>query len=131
MSTILRYFLLLAIAGYFWMIIRLLRREKFLLKYGILWLVSGLVMLVLSVFPNLLMGFTKLLGVQVASNGLFAISIFLMIMMLVFLTSVVTELTVRIKEIAQKDAIVEKRLRDLEEIKKDDDRKGHSDRNNE
>lgn len=119
MSTMLRYFLILAITGYFWLIVHLLRREKFLLKYGILWLVSGLSMLVILVYPNLLIEFTQFLGVQIASNGLFALSIFLVIMMLVFLTSVVTELSDRIKEMAQKAAMVEKRLRDLEEIKKD------------
>lgn len=74
-------------------------------------------MLVMTVFPNLMIRFTKFLEIEVASNGLFAISIFLVIMMLVFLTSVATELTERIKKMAQKTAIIEKRLRDLEERK--------------
>lgn len=118
MSEMLRYFLMTAIIGYFWLIIHLLRREKFLLRYGILWLISGLIMLVLCVFPDLLIDFTQHLGVQIASNGLFAMCIFLVIMMLVFLTAVVTELTSRIKKMAQKTAIMEKRIRDLEEVKK-------------
>ncbi len=118
MSIMLRYFLMIAILGYFWLIIHLLRREKFLLRYGILWLISGLIMLVLCMFPNLLINFTQHLGVEIASNGLFAICIFLVIMMLVFLTAVMTELTSRIKKMAQKTAMIEKRLRDLEEIGK-------------
>lgn len=118
MSVILRYFLIVAVLGYFWLIIHLLRREKFLLRYGILWLFSGLIMLILCVFPDLLINFTKYLGIEIASNGLFAMCIFLVIMMLVFLTAVMTELTSRIKKMAQKTAIIEKRLRDIEEIEK-------------
>lgn len=117
MSTMLRYFSMLAVTGYFCLIIHLLKREKFLLRYGILWLMSGLIMLLIVIFPSLLFYFTEFLGIRVASNALFAICIFLVIMMLVFLTTVVTELTDRIKKMAQKTAIIEKRMQDLEEIK--------------
>lgn len=72
-------------------------------------------MLIIAVFPDLMNCFTNILGIQVASNGIFALSIFLVIVMLVFLTAVVTELTYRVKEMAQKTAIIEKRLRDMED----------------
>jgi len=118
-SHLLQGFLLAAIAVYFIMVFQLIRREKFLLRYGILWLLCGLVMLIFAIFPDLLIRFTGFLGVKVASNGLFAMSIFLVVVMLVFLTVVVTELTIRIRKMAQKTAIMEKRLRDMEEAKID------------
>lgn len=114
MSSMLRGFFFGAVLLYFVLVIYLLRREKFLLKYGILWLFSGCIMLLFAVFPSLLIYITGFLGVQVASNGIFAISVFLIFVMLLFLTAVVTELTSRIREIAQKTAIMEKRLRDME-----------------
>ena len=76
-------------------------------------------MLIFAIFPDLLICFTGFLGIKVASNGIFAMSIFLMIVMLVFLTVVVTELTIRIRKMAQKTAIMEKRLRDMEETRKE------------
>lgn len=118
MSPMLRCLLMIVMIAYFGLIIHLLRREKFLLRYGILWLLSGMVMLIVVIFPDLLVAFTDILGIEIASNGLFAVSIFLVIMMLVFLTAVVTELTSRIKKMAQKTAIMEKRLRDLEDFKR-------------
>lgn len=77
-------------------------------------------MLIVILFPGLLTHITRFLGIEVASNGLFVMCIFFIIILLVFLTSVVSELTGRINKLAQKDAIVEKRLRDLEKAKEDD-----------
>ncbi len=115
MSGTLNCFIIICMSVYFIFIVHLLRREKFLLKYGILWIICGLVMSVFAVFPDMLARLTGFLGVKIASNGLFAISIFLIIVMLVFLTVVVTDFTIRIRKMAQKTAILEKRLRVLED----------------
>ncbi len=115
MSGTLNCFIIICMSVYFIFIVHLLRREKFLLKYGILWIFCGLVMSVFAVFPDMLARLTGFLGVKIASNGLFAISIFLIIVMLVFLTVVVTDFTIRIRKMAQKTAILEKRLRVLED----------------
>ncbi len=119
MSGTLNCFIIICMSVYFIFIVHLLRREKFLLKYGILWIICGLVMSVFAVFPDMLARLTGFLGVKIASNGLFAISIFLIIVMLVFLTVVVTDFTIRIRKMAQKTAILEKRLRVLEDRGKD------------
>lgn len=119
MSGTLNCFIIICMSVYFIFIVHLLRREKFLLKYGILWIFCGLVMSVFAVFPDILARLTGFLGVKIASNGLFAISIFLIIVMLVFLTVVVTDFTIRIRKMAQKTAILEKRLRVLEDRGKD------------
>jgi len=118
-SGTLNCFIIICMSVYFIFIVHLLRREKFLLKYGILWIICGLVMSVFAVFPDMLARLTGFLGVKIASNGLFAISIFLIIVMLVFLTVVVTDFTIRIRKMAQKTAILEKRLRVLEDRGKD------------
>ncbi|GAA4485319.1 hypothetical protein GCM10023171_19540 [Microbacterium panaciterrae] len=50
-----------------WMLLSHRLREK----YAVLWLVIGVAMLVLTIFPELLYGLSQLLGVQVPSNLLF------------------------------------------------------------
>lgn len=115
MSALLLRFAFFVILAYFLLIVYLIKKKKFLLRYGILWLMSGLVMLVFILFPNILHMVTGIFGIELASNGIFAMCIFLVIMILVFLTVIVTDFANRIKKLAQRAAILEKRLGDLEE----------------
>ena len=60
-------------------ILILLLRRKLREKYAVLWLIIGLATLLLAVFPGMLVWLAGLLGVQVASNLLFAMSLALLI----------------------------------------------------
>lgn len=48
-------------------------------KYAALWILIGLAMLVLGLFPQLLLGVTSLLGVALPANLLFAMAILLLL----------------------------------------------------
>lgn len=58
-----------------WMLLSHRLREK----YAILWLVIGIAMLVLTIFPDLLFWLSEVLGVQVPSNLLFVAALALLI----------------------------------------------------
>lgn len=73
-------------------ILDLLRRKKLREKYAVLWLIVGLLVLVLALFPGLLVWAATLLGVQVPSNLLFAIT-------MVFAVGVLLHLSVEISEV--------------------------------
>ncbi|BCW67718.1 hypothetical protein NicSoilB4_24810 [Arthrobacter sp. NicSoilB4] len=60
-------------------VLELVRRKVFREKYAALWLVIGASALVLAGWPDLLAGVSKLLGIQVASNLLFALCIVLLL----------------------------------------------------
>lgn len=60
-------------------ILILLLRRKLREKYAVLWLIIGLATLLLAVFPGMLVWLAGALGVQVASNLLFAMSLALLI----------------------------------------------------
>lgn len=68
-------FALVVLAVIVWMLLSHRLREK----YAILWLVVGLGMLVLTLFPALLEGLSDLLGVQVPTNLLFVLALALLI----------------------------------------------------
>lgn len=60
-------------------VLELVRRKIFREKYAALWLIIGASALVLAGWPGLLPSVSKLLGVQVASNLLFALCIVLLL----------------------------------------------------
>lgn len=60
-------------------VLELVRRKIFREKYAALWLIIGASALILAGFPDLLAGVSKLVGVQVASNLLFALCIVLLL----------------------------------------------------
>ena len=72
-------------------------------------------MLVFSVFPQLLNGITGLLGIELQSNALFAMLFFCVLIILVSLTSIISKQNESIKRLIQYTAVLEKRLRSIEE----------------
>lgn len=71
-------------------------------------------MLLLSLFPQILHAFAQIVGIYDATNALFATVLFCGIIIMVSLTSIVSKLNERIKQLAQYVALLEKRLRDVE-----------------
>ncbi|WP_270409589.1 DUF2304 domain-containing protein [Microbacterium maritypicum] len=58
-----------------WMLLSHRLREK----YAILWLIIGVAMLVLTIFPGLLTGLADVLGVEIPANLLFVLALALLI----------------------------------------------------
>ena len=115
MSTSLRIFALVLIAIYFVIIVSLLKRKKFALKYSLLWFLAGILMLIVVIWTDVLVWGADLLGIEVASNGLFGICILLEIMIMISITSVISDLTNRLTSMIQNMALMERRIRILEE----------------
>lgn len=115
MSTSLRIFALVLIAIYFVIIVSLLKRKKFALKYSLLWFLAGILMLIVVIWTDVLVWGADLLGIEVASNGLFGICILLEIMIMISITSVISDLTNRLTSMVQNMALMERRIRILEE----------------
>lgn len=63
------------IAWVLWMLLTRRLREK----YAVLWLLLGVLLLILGLFPGLLDGATKMLGVQLPVNLLFAAAIIVLL----------------------------------------------------
>ena len=115
MSTTLQLFMICAEVLYFVLIFTFLKKKTLSLKYTFLWLFAGLVMVIFTIFPMLFVNLIKLCGVTSIMNGLFALCIFFIIIILMSLTSIVSKQTDRIRTLTQENAILEKRLRELEE----------------
>lgn len=114
MTPTLRVTLILAIIVYFVIILKLLKDKALSLKYSLLWLFSGAVMLIMIAFPHLLNLCAELVGIQSNMNALFIFFIAFILIILMSLTSIATRLNRKLRIVIQETAIMEKRIRDLE-----------------
>lgn len=108
--------MLTAVGLYFLMVFLLLKRKSLNLKYTLLWLFSGVVMLVLAAFPRLLDWFAALVGVYDPTNALFAFMFFCVIVILMSLTAIVSKLNEKSTRVIQNMALMERRIRELEKV---------------
>ncbi len=111
--------LLIAVVLYFIVILYFLKKKALELKYTLIWLLAGVVMLVLIAFPQLMTIAVSLLGIQSNMNGLYIALISFIIMILMTLTSIVSRLAYKAKVLTQEVALLEKRIRDLEIVNKE------------
>ncbi len=110
----LKVVLLLAIVIFFFIVLMLLKQRRLSLKYSLLWLLTGVVMLVLVAFPQLLFLIARLTGIQSVMNTLYMMLLAFVLILLMMLTSIVSKQTERIRDLTQNNALLEKRVRELE-----------------
>ena len=94
-------------------IVTLLLRRQLREKYATLWLVIGLAILVLSVFPGLLIWMSQLLGVEVPSNLIFALSIVLLVGVTLHLSWELSQAEDEVRRVAEDVAILRADFDDL------------------
>jgi hypothetical protein len=111
----LRITLIAAVVCYFIIILYFLKQRALNLKYTLLWLLAGVVMGILVIVPELLTAIIHLFGIQDNMNGLFIFCIGFIIMILLSLTSIASRLNRKVRTLTQELAILDKRVRELEE----------------
>lgn len=113
----LRITLSIAVICYFIIILYYLKRRMLELKYTLVWLAAGLVMGIMIYFPEILVRFVRILGIESNMNGLYILCIAFIIMILMTLTSIVSRQQLKIRTLIQEMSMLEKRIRELEEQK--------------
>lgn len=111
----LRVTLSVAVICYFILILYYLKKRMLELKYTLLWLVAGIVMGVMIFFPEILVGFVRMLGIESNMNGLYVLCIAFIIAILMTLTSIVSRQALKIRTLIQEISMLEKRIRELED----------------
>ncbi len=92
----------------------LLKRKRLALRYTLLWLLTAVVLLIFVIFPELLVGVSRLLGIQTTMNTLYILLIGFLIILTISLTSIVSGQKERIRVLTQQSAVLDKRIRELE-----------------
>jgi len=115
MHTSLQIFLFAVIFVFFLVIVNYLRNGKLTFQYSLIWFVAGVALLICVLFPNLLIAISHIIGVEVASNFVFLVEGVFVLVILISLTLIVSKQRKQIVRLTQRMALMEKRLRELEE----------------
>lgn len=114
MNPILRIVMFIGVFLYFVFIFLLLKKNRINIKYSLLWQFSGVLMLLVVIFPEIFRRIFHMMGIVELTNGVFAISIFLILIILMSITGIVSNLNNRSRKLVQKCSLYEKRIRELE-----------------
>lgn len=92
-------------------IFQLIRKKKLKEQYSLLWFLTVVVMLVLSLWEGLLYRISSVLGIAVPSNALFMLAILFMFVMSLHYSMLVSRLTDQTKMLAQQLALLDRDIR--------------------
>ena len=114
MQGALRLYLGIGLFFFLLLVLLLLRQGRLNLRYTLAWLFSCLAMFLLLLFPKVSEGIASLLGIVEAVNAVFLLQGFMVMLILLSLTAVVSHLNSKSTVLTQQIAILEERLRRLE-----------------
>ena len=103
MGIALQVFLTVTVLIFMLVIVNYLRKGTLTFQYSLI------------LFPNILISLSHLVGVEVASNFVFLVEGIFVLVLLISLTLIVSKQRKQIVRLTQRMAIIEKRLRALEE----------------
>lgn len=109
MLTTTDVFFVLISFGVVLLLFRLLRAGKLREKYAALWVLIGTAIVTLSVAPGLLESVSRVLGVQVPSNLLFFLAIFLLLAVCLHLSLEISKLEDETRILAEEVSILRAR----------------------
>ena len=111
----LRILLILGAIALFGMIVWLIKNKKIEVKYSIIWLAFSATMILFAVFPYLVLVLGDLSGVANPVNFIFMTLFVFILLILLSVSAVISGFSTKIKRLAQANALLEKRVRELEE----------------
>ncbi len=118
MTTALRIFIaVLDILGLLY-ILQLVRKNRLDLKYALSWLVVSIFVLIMVLFPNLMEKLAEFLGIASPVNMIFFLGFIFSLAIILILTVALSINAGSVKRLNQKIAMLDKRVRELEEMKK-------------
>jgi hypothetical protein len=95
-------------------VLELVRRRALMERYALLWLFSSVVILVLAIWDEALGLIARQLGILSAPNALFFVAIGFILLLLLHFSAAMSRLTDQSKVLAQRQALLERQLRELE-----------------
>ena len=114
MNTALQIFLIASILLFLTLLLYYLSKKELNLKYTLTWLLSTFVLLIISIFPQIVNVVGRFVGIATPVNTIFLFSGMFSFLILLTLTFIVSRLNNRVYRLTQSIALLEKRLRDVE-----------------
>jgi hypothetical protein len=96
-------------------VLEMVRRKAFLERYALLWLLSAIVLLALSVWRGLLESLADFIGIAYPPNALFLVAFGVVLVLLLHFSLAVSRLSDQTKVLAQRLALLEQRQSEVEQ----------------
>lgn len=93
-------------------IINMIRKKALELKYALSWLMVGIGVLILDIFPGIMEWGAEFMGIQLPVNMLFFMGFCFALIIIFILTISVSRMSIRIKNLSQELALYEKKQLD-------------------
>jgi hypothetical protein len=108
---------ILGALGLLLFVLELVRRRALMERYALLWLFSSVVILVLAIWDGALGVLARQLGILSAPNALFFVALAFVLLLLLHFSAAMSRLTDQSKVLAQRQAILEQRLSEMEQAR--------------
>lgn len=101
-----KIFAILLSISIFFVIIELVRKKRLKEEYSWLWLFTGIVIIILSIWYKLLIDITELIGIILPTSTLFLFGLIFLMMISLHYSIKISHLTDQVKELTQQLAIL-------------------------
>ena len=96
------------------LVLELVRRRALMERYALLWMLCSIVVLGLAVWQDALEVLARQMGILSAPNALFFVAVAFILLLLLHFSAAMSRLSDQSKVLAQRHAILEQRLREVE-----------------
>lgn len=114
MNLVLRVFIILISIMFIVYVFKKVKKSKLSEKESLLWMLFSILILIISVFPSIINSTAKLIGVGYPPSLLFLLSIMFILMIIFNYGQKISQLNEKNKHLSQNIALLEKRIKDLE-----------------
>lgn len=98
-------------------ILRVLHKDMIPVKYSLLWGIGVILLIILSIWPNILVSLANLIGFQTISNMVTGVLFVILLFITISLTVIVSGQKKKITLLVQEVSVLKNRVNDLEEKK--------------
>jgi hypothetical protein len=95
-------------------VLELVRRRALMERYALLWLLSAVVILALSIWQDALNVLAESMGIVSAPNALFFVAVAFILLLLLHFSAAMSRLSDQSKVLAQRQAILDQRIDELQ-----------------
>ena len=118
MNEKLRICLAIGLVIYFIALFYLIKKQRLILKYSLIWMLSGVILIVFLIWPQFVFDASALIGISDPVNAVFLLFAGVSLLLTLSLTSIVSQFNRVNRDTIQSLALLERRVRELEEKEK-------------
>ncbi len=123
MGLSLKHAMIIILLVYLFFILKSVKRKKMRIGYLIFWSITGVLMIISLLVPNLIENISRFLGFEVPINMVFSIAIFIILYLIFDLTALISKENYKSTMLIQEISMLKKRIAELESNREKNDGK--------